>query len=183
MTLYKYARFLLLIGLLSSCNQVNKQQQKVLVNEKVLKEKAEITLNAWHLAASNAAFDTYFSLMTSDGVFIGTDATENWQNKAFKSFSKPYFDTGKAWSFTPIERNIYVDKEQNTIWFDELLNTQMGICRGSGILKLEDGQWKIRHYVLSIAIPNEKTTQVTSLKKEWDSIFVQGLNKSSPSKK
>jgi len=183
MTLYKYARFLLIIGLLSSCNQVNKEQQKVLVNEKVLIQNAETTINTWHLAASNADFGTYFSLMTSDGVFIGTDATENWQNEAFKSYSKPYFDKGKAWSFTSIERNTYVDKEQNTIWFDELLNTQMGICRGSGIMKLEDGQWKIRHYVLSIAIPNEKTTQIISLKKEWDSIFIQALNKSSLSKK
>jgi len=183
MTLSNYAGFMLLLSFLSCCNQTNKVLQKELVNEKVLSDKAETTINAWHLAASKADFEAYFDLMTSDGVFIGTDATENWQNDAFKSFSKPYFDTGKAWHFTPMERNIYVDKEQNTIWFDELLNTQMGICRGSGIMKLEDDQWKIRHYVLSIAIPNEKTTQVISLKKEWDSIFIQALTKSPLSKK
>ncbi|PKP27104.1 MAG: hypothetical protein CVU03_00755 [Bacteroidetes bacterium HGW-Bacteroidetes-2] len=175
MTLYKYAKFFLLIGLLSSCNQDNKERQKVLVNENVLIQKAETTINTWHLAASNADFGTYFSLMTSDGVFIGTDATENWQNEEFKTYSKPHFDKGKAWSFTPIERNTYVDKEQNTIWFDELLNTRMGICRGSGIMKLEDDHWKIKHYVLSIAIPNEKATEVILLKKEWDSIFIQTL--------
>ena len=51
--------------------------------------------------------------MTDDSVFIGTDATENWQNKDFRAFSKPYFDRGKAWSFTAIDRNIYVNGENN----------------------------------------------------------------------
>jgi hypothetical protein len=30
-----------------------------------------------------------------------------------------------------------------TAWFDELLDTQMKICRGSGILVKENKQWKI----------------------------------------
>jgi hypothetical protein len=39
----------------------------------------------------------------------------------------------KAWSFA-LERHIYFDKTGKTAWFDELLNTQMKICRGSGVL-------------------------------------------------
>ena len=35
-------------------------------------------LDAWHKAAADANFDAYFNLMTDDAVFIGTDATENW---------------------------------------------------------------------------------------------------------
>ena len=46
--------------------------------------------------------------MTDKSVFIGTDAGENWDIKAFKSFSKPYFDKGQAWSFKAIDRNIYI---------------------------------------------------------------------------
>jgi len=133
-------------------------------------QKAEInkSLDAWHKAAADANFAAYFSLMTTDGVFIGTDATENWQNEAFRAFSKPYFDKGKAWSFTAIERNIYIDKSKKIAWFDELLNTQMEICRGSGVLKKVKGEWKIAHYVLSIAIPNENVSEVVALKKEKD---------------
>lgn len=126
------------------------------------------TLDAWHKAAATANFDAYFGLMTTDGVFIGTDATENWQQKAFKEFSKPYFDRGKAWNFTAIERNIYVNPSKDFAWFDELLDTQMEICRGSGVLKKVDGKWKIAHYVLSIAIPNENVDAVVALKKEKD---------------
>tara|TARA_R110000868_G_scaffold14943_2_gene68907 strand:+ start:125 stop:622 length:498 start_codon:yes stop_codon:yes gene_type:complete len=135
----------------------------------------DLALNNWHKAASEADFDTYFNLMTKDGVFIGTDATENWQNQAFRDFSKPYFDAGKAWSFTAIERNIYVNDTNDFAWFDELLDTQMKICRGSGVLKKENGEWKIAHYVLSIAVPNENVDALVLLKKEKDSILTQKL--------
>ena len=134
----------------------------------------DTTLNQWHKAASDADFDTYFNLMTTDAIFIGTDATENWNIEAFKTFSKPYFDAGKAWSFTTIERNIYLNTSYETIaWFDEHLSTQMGVCRGSGIMKKVNNKWKIQHYVLSIAVPNENVTTLTQLKKEWDTRFIK----------
>ena len=53
---------------------------------KMKKEKISKTLDAWHKAAAEANFETYFGLMTEDGVFLGTDATENWQNKEFRAF-------------------------------------------------------------------------------------------------
>jgi ketosteroid isomerase-like protein len=133
------------------------------------KSKINATLDSWHKAATNAEFDTYFSLMTSDGVFIGTDATENWQNEAFKTFSKPYFDKGKAWNFSSLQRTIYLNKNQDTAWFDELLDTQMKICRGSGVLIKVENEWKIAHYVLSMTIPNELTTEVIKLKDKIES--------------
>lgn len=128
-------------------------------------------LTNWHKAAANANFQSYFGLMTKDGVFIGTDATENWQNEEFKAFSKPYFDKGKAWSFTAVERNIYLSTEADFAWFDELLDTQMELCRGSGVLKKEKGKWKIVHYVLSIAVPNKNVKDVVRAKKENDSLL------------
>ena len=133
--------------------------------------KIDQVLNDWHKAAAAADFDAYFNLMTQDAVFIGTDATENWQLKAFKEFSKPFFDRGKAWSFTSLERNVY--HAGDVVYFDELLDTQMGICRGSGVLKREDGALKIAHYVLSIAVPNENVESLTLLKKGWDQKFIK----------
>ena len=58
------------------------------------KSAIDSMLDEWHLAAANADFDAYFGLMTDDGVFLGTDATENWQNAEFRTFSKPYFERG-----------------------------------------------------------------------------------------
>lgn len=133
-------------------------------------------LTKWHQAAAEANFEHYFGYMTSDGVFIGTDATENWQNAAFKTFSKPYFDKGKAWSFSTLERNIYVNKTANFAWFDELLDTQMKICRGSGVLEKINDQWKIKHYVLSMTIPNDKADEVIEIKKEQEDKLINKLS-------
>ncbi|WFO14757.1 nuclear transport factor 2 family protein [Cellulophaga baltica 4] len=129
------------------------------------KKEVNKVMDAWHKAAAEADFDAYFNLMTTDGVFIGTDATENWQKDAFKEFSKPYFDKGKAWSFSALERNVFVNSTEDFAWFDELLDTQMKICRGSGVLKKINGEWKIAHYVLSIAVPNDKVDALIALKR------------------
>ncbi len=158
-----------LILLLFCVNFSFAQQNK----EGVAKAEITVVLNKWHQAAAKAEFNNYFSYMTNDAVFMGTDATENWQLKDFKAFSKPYFDAGKAWSFTTLERNIYVS--QNIAWFDELLDTQMKICRGSGVLIKINGVWKIKHYVLSITIPNEKVTEVVKLKESIESKLIYRL--------
>lgn len=132
-------------------------------------------LDAWHKAASDADFDTYFGLMTKQGVFLGTDATENWQNQEFRDFSKPYFDKGRAWSFTAVERNVYINEDSDFAWFDELLDTQMKLCRGSGVLQKVAGEWKIAHYVLSIAVPNDNVGELVEMKKVSDSLLSKAL--------
>lgn len=132
------------------------------------KEEVDELLNEWHAAAAEADYDNYFSLMAEESIFIGTDPTENWNKQEFMEWSKPYFDRGKAWSFSTLERNIFLTEDEELAWFDELLETQMGICRGSGVAVFEDGEWKIKHYVLSIAIPNDNVDAVTALKAEFD---------------
>ncbi len=141
------------------------------------KQKINEVLDSWHLAAANVDFDAYFGKMTKDAVFIGTDAMENWQNEEFRTFSKPYFDKGKAWSFTAVQRNIYLNEDRSFAWFDELLDTQMKICRGSGVLKKENGQWKIAHYVLSIAVPNENVDELVQIKEKKDDELLLELRK------
>ena len=133
------------------------------------------TLDAWHRAAAAANFEAYFDLMTPDAVFIGTDAGENWQRAEFISYAKPHFDKGKAWSFTAVERNIYGAHGSDFAWFDELLDTQMKLCRGSGVLRKEDGKWRIAHYVLSIVVPNENVDALVKLKGAKDSLLLEQL--------
>ncbi len=135
------------------------------------------TLNQWHKAAAEANFEDYTDLMTEDCVFIGTDAIENWKGEAFLSFAKPYFDKGKAWTFHSISRNIYNEDAKNIAWFDELLETQMGICRGSGVLIFSDGKWKIKHYVLSIAIPNDNVTEIKEMNELYNASLIKSLKK------
>lgn len=141
------------------------------------KETTEINtlLDNWHKAAAEAKFEPYFNALSEESIYIGTDATENWNKKQFAAFAKPYFDKGRAWAFTALERHIYVSKDKKTAWFDELLNTQMKICRGSGILIKEGKEWKIKHYVLSMTVPNDNMNEVIKIKAPLEDALIEKL--------
>jgi hypothetical protein len=156
---------ILLIGIQLSCESTinfDSNSEKLTINK---------VLDNWHKSASNAEFEQYFNAMDKKSIFYGTDASENWTKQEFQSFSKPFFDKGKAWSFKAFERNIYFSETGKVAWFDELLDTWMGTCRGSGVLEREDGTWKIKHYVLSVCIPNETIEEVIAVKSLNDSLF------------
>lgn len=155
--------------------ELNAQVKNTQENIRAVERQINKTLGKWHKAAAEANFENYFNLMTEDAVFIGTDATENWTLPEFKKFSKPYFESGKAWDFSTLDRNLYVHENLRVAWFDELLDTHMGICRGSGVLMKEKGKWKISHYVLSITIPNENVDEITNIKREFDEDLISKM--------
>ncbi|WP_447951338.1 nuclear transport factor 2 family protein [Chryseobacterium koreense] len=103
------------------------------------------------------------------------DATEIWNKKKFMDYAKPHFDGGKAWTFKSIRRNITFSKDRKYAWFDEILDTQMKICRGSGVLEKIGNQWKIRQYVLSMAIPNEVSNEVINIKSAIEEAYLEKL--------
>ena len=137
-------------------------------------QKSEINtlLNDWHKAAADVKFDAYFSHFSKDAVYIGTDAAENWKVGAFKEWAKPYFDKGTTWNFKMVERTVFVSADGQLAWFDELLDTQMKLCRGSGVLKKENGKWKIAHYVLSVTVPNENMEEVVKVKGKIEDAYL-----------
>ena len=153
----KKLTILILVTLVLSCRPCQ---------EKLQSEEQNITviLDNWHKAAATASYKAYFDVMSDKSIFIGTDAKENWNKEQFQVYAKPHFDKGKAWNFKAIERNIYFSENGKVVWFDELLSTQMKICRGSGVLALENGQWKIKHYVLSMTVPNENVEEIVKIK-------------------
>lgn len=120
-------------------------------------------LNKWHQAAANADQQSYFDFIADDGICIGTDATENWTKSEFFEWSKSYFENGKAWSFVAKERNIYLSSKKNIAWFDEQLEYPGGVLRGSGVLAKEKSGWKLKHYVLSLPVPNDKFKEVVEI--------------------
>jgi len=142
---------------LTSCKSVSIPSEK---------EKIHTVIDNWHKAAAMANFDNYFNALANNSIFIGTDATENWNKTDFQTYAKPYFDKGKAWHFKVLERHIYFNDTGKIAWFDELLDTQMKICRGSGVLSFENNKWLIKHYVLSMTIPNDVSNEVIQIKSE-----------------
>ncbi|MDN4163916.1 nuclear transport factor 2 family protein [Cytophagales bacterium LB-30] len=112
-------------------------------------------MDRWHQAAAEANAAGFLDLMSENSVYIGTDSWEHWNKAEFVAFAKPYFDRGKAWTFHPISRDVHISPDGNLAWFSELLHTQMGICRASGVLSKKDDSWLVEQYHLSVTVPNE----------------------------
>ena len=118
-------------------------------------------LDSLHSKASQADFAGYFDLYADDAIFLGTDATERWNVTDFKAYTKPHFDRGNGWTYTPIQRHIYISEDGSTAWFDESLdNASLGLTRGSGALIKSGESWKVVQYNLTIPIPNELAREV-----------------------
>jgi hypothetical protein len=132
-------------------------------------EKAvTVVLDDWHLAAAQADETRYFSHLAEGAVFLGTDATERWTKAAFRVWAHPHFQRGRAWNFRATRRAITLALDGRTAWFDEDLDTpNLGPCRGSGVLTLEQEHWRIRQYNLSVPIPN---ALMDAVKKEIEAL-------------
>lgn len=167
---------LLLVGFVFSCKQSTKAPENIALDAATEKQQINTMLDSFNRAAAKADFNTYFNFYTADAIFAGTDALERWDKKQFMVWAKPIFDRGSAWDFTALERNIFFDKTGNLAWFDELLNTQMKICRGSGILVKQGNDWKVQQYILSTTIPNDKLDTVIKIKSHIEDSIIRHLS-------
>ena len=165
----KYLIYLIPYILLNSC-MVND-------SEKRDSETINLLMNDWHKDAANANLEAYIGLMDENAIYIGTDATEIWGKSDFLLFCKPYFEKKTTWDFTTLKRNINFNDKINTAWFNEVLSTKMGICRGSGILLKKGDDWKLQQYVLSVAVPNQDMNEVIKVKQINDSIYLSKYSK------
>lgn len=145
--------------------------------ENVQKKNVAKVLDDLNVYAAKTDYKNYFDLYAEESTFIGTDATEVWNKKEFMEWAKPFFDKGSAWNFTSLKRNISFSSDGKYAWFDEVLDTQMKICRGSGVLEKIGNQWKIKQYVLSATIPNEVIDEVTKIKTPIEDLIISDLKK------
>ena len=137
---------------------INNEEKKLINN----------VLDNLHYYASVAEGNNYFNLFDEDAIFFGTDATERWNKKEFEDYALERFDKGDGWTYTPISRNIYLNSDLNTAWFDEELdNKKYGVFRGTGVLAKVNGIWKIKQYNLLLPIPNELLIDYSKEIKEY----------------
>lgn len=175
-----YGKIFLLLPIVSllffsSCTS-NGKTETTTTDTATAKKQINAMLDSFNAAAARADFNTYFNFYTDDAIFTGTDATERWGKKEFMNYAKPYFDKGRAWSFTSLGRHIYFDKTGSLAWFDELLNTQMKICRGSGVLVKQGNNWKVQQYILSATVPNDIMNDVIKLKAPVEDSIINKLS-------
>ena len=79
-------------------------------------------LDGFHAAAADADYDRYTELMARDIVFLGTDAGERWQGRAFTDFAQPHFENGKGWKYLPRDRSISLSADGSVAWFLSLIH-------------------------------------------------------------
>ena len=126
-------------------------------------------IDGLHQDAHEGNFHTYFDRYTPDAVFLGTDKSERWTIDQFKVYAEPAFDDGHGWTYSVKERNW--EGEGSTRWFDEvLLNEKLGHCRGTGVVELVDGEWKIAHYALTMLVPNNIAAEVGAQTQRADGV-------------
>ncbi|RMF00441.1 MAG: hypothetical protein D6772_06380, partial [Bacteroidetes bacterium] len=113
-------------------------------------------LDAWHRAAATADADAFYGSMAPDAIYLGTDASERWLRDELREWAAFAFEREAAWDFKPTHREVYFTDNQTYAWWEEVLHTWMGPCRGSGVAQRTDEGWKIKHYHLSVTLPNEK---------------------------
>jgi hypothetical protein len=146
--------FIIIVSLLvlSACN--NQKE-----DENSLKAELNIILDDWHRSAAVADEDFFFGSMDSTAIYLGTDPGERWKKEEFMEWGMKYFQRDTAWVFKPYNRFWEFSDDCKIAWFDELLETHMGICRGSGVLIKSENQWKIKQYNLALTLPNEQMNE------------------------
>ena len=122
-------------------------------------ERIHALLDGLHHDAHTGNYENYFNRYTPDAVFLGTDKTERWTIEEFKVYAEPAFLDGHGWTYKIVDRNL--EGENDIRWFDEILfNEKLGHCRGTGVVQLINGEWKIAHYALTMLIPNSVAEEI-----------------------
>ena len=125
--------------------------------------RVHAVLDEFHAAASKADEEAYFARLALSPVFLGTDPGERWAGEDYRDFVHRYFSQGKGWTYEPSSRTVEIAVDGQTAWFDERVeNEWYGQCRGTGVLQLREGEWKIEQYNLTIPIPNELAADVVA---------------------
>jgi len=142
----------------------------ILFSRVTAQQEADITainsiLDGFHNAAATADWETYFNLMSVDGIFLGTDADERWTKSEFQA----YASNRQGWVYTTQVRHINLTPDGNSAWFDEiLLSESYGTSRGTGVLIRTNDGWRISQYHLTFPIPNALAPRITDEIKRYE---------------
>ncbi len=122
-------------------------------------------IDDFHDAAAHGDKHRYLGHLSEDAVFMGTDEWERWpKNPDFSDYVDGRFENGRGWNYKSVERKIHVSNSADVAWFDEVVfSATNGRFRGTGVLTMQNGSWKISHYAMSFLILNENWDEVIAL--------------------
>ena len=100
-----------------------------------------------------------------------TNGANTWTLTEFRAYATPYFSRGQGWTYRPRERHVVIAALpcRCVAWFDELLDSKSyGTSRGTGVMVLRDGVWKVSQYALTFPIPNDLAKHMTDEIKRFE---------------
>ena len=108
-------------------------------------------IDDFHDAAAHGDKERYFSHLTDNAVYLGTDEWERWPKYPdFDDYVEGRFNDGTGWTYKSVDRTIRLSDRSDVAWFDEVLYSETnGRIRGTGVLTRQSGQWKLEHYAMS----------------------------------
>ncbi len=103
-----------------------------------------------HLAANQADSERYFGFFAPEAVVVGS--TGRYTVARLRAL----LSRGQGLPTIPIEQLVYLSPDQNLAWFEELVETKnVGLMRGTGVLRKADGAWRLAHHSLTILVPRQ----------------------------
>lgn len=163
--LYKSPKGWKIIQITDSRYKLDACQQKNPYNKYENKASLIKFIDNWHKNASQMNLELYFDAIAENGVYIGTDPEEFWTKSEFKNWVNKTIKLKSGFYFQTIDRNIFFNDEEDMAWFNEKLNTSIGICHATGVVTQMRNGWKINYYQLSVTVPNELLKPFIELKK------------------
>lgn len=120
-----------------------------------------------HDAADKGDSIRYLNHFAKDGVFMGTDDWERWPYAEFAEYVNSRFKDGEGWSYKPVKRFTNFSDDQTMAWVDEILESEKwGRFRGTAVLANTDMGWKLKHYSMTMLVPNETWMSVSPVTKK-----------------
>lgn len=125
-------------------------------------------IDDFHDAAAKGDKERYLGHMTTRAVFMGTDEWERWPKEPdMRNYVSGRFKNGTGWNYRTVARHIQLGDAEDIAWFDEVIySEENGRFRGTGVVSLQNGQWKIEHYAMSFLVFNEIWPDVIELSKK-----------------
>lgn len=113
-------------------------------------------LVAFHRAGREADIDAYIGWLAEDAIVLGTDASERNPPAALHDMLEPWFSAGKGLDTDPVVVHVSESADGRFAWFDGRFH-KPSLCelRGSGLLRHGPDGWKIVHYNVAFALPND----------------------------
>ena len=119
-------------------------------------------LEELYRAGAEADLEGYLDRLSEDAVMLGTDVHGRFTRSDIREWLEPYFAAGQRIGSRLLVLRVTEAVDGRFAWFDSLSEKpELCLLRGSGLMRREEGKWRVVHHDLAFLIPNDMLGLVT----------------------